>query len=125
LDTCYLSGGLSADGHRAPDEVQRRFCDPDVDAWATRAGALQPSVGVRVGAAIHSVRAVPREALAPVRQFAGDRPLHVHLSEQPAENEACQAYYGCTPTELLADEGVLGRTLTAVHATHLTDQDVD
>jgi len=32
---------------------------------------------------------------------AGPGPLHVHLSEQPAENEACQAHYGGTPTELL------------------------
>jgi formiminoglutamate deiminase len=124
LDTCYLSGGLSADGHRPPDQVQRRFCDLDVDAWASRLGALSASDRMRVGAAIHSVRAVPREALSPVRQVAGDRPLHVHLSEQRAENEACQAYYNCTPTELLADEGVLGRTLTAVHATHLTDSDI-
>ncbi len=48
------------------------------------------------------------------------RPLHVHLSEQPAENEACLARYGCTPTQLLAAEGALGTTTTAVHATHLT-----
>ena len=30
-----------------------------------------------------------------------------HLSEQPAENEACLAAYGCTPTQLLAEHGVL------------------
>ena len=47
----------------------------------------------------------------------------MHLSEQPAENDACLGYYGCTPTELL-DEGVLGPRTTAVHATHLTAQDV-
>lgn len=124
LDTCYLSGGLTADGHRDPDPVQRRFCDRDVQAWAARVAELQPSAGLRVGAAIHSVRAVPRAALSTVRQIAGERPLHVHLSEQPAENEVCQAYYSCTPTELLADEGVLGPTLTAVHATHLADPDL-
>jgi formiminoglutamate deiminase len=124
LDACYLSGGLSADGHRPPDEVQRRFCDADVDAWAARVGALRESDGMRIGAAIHSVRAVPREAFATVHQVAGDRPLHAHVSEQPAENEACLAYYGATPTELLADDGVLGRTLTVVHATHVSDQDI-
>jgi len=124
LDACYLAGGLDADGHRAPDAVQQRFCDADVDAWTERAAALRDSAGMRVGAAIHSVRAVPREALGVVRTAAGERPLHVHLSEQPAENEACAQYYGCTPTELLGDTGVLGRTLTAVHATHLTDGDI-
>lgn len=124
LDACYLAGGLDADGHRTPDAVQRRFCDTDTDAWASRVGQLRESDGMRVGAAIHSVRAVPRESLAAVRQVAGERPLHVHLSEQPAENEACAQYYGCTPTELLGDSGVFGRNVTAVHATHLTDGDI-
>jgi formiminoglutamate deiminase len=125
LDACYLAGGLDADGHRAPDATQRRFCDADAEAWAERFAALQQSDGMRLGAAIHSVRAVPRESLAAVRAVAGERPLHVHLSEQPAENEACAQYYGCTPTELLGDTGVLGRTLTAVHATHLLDGDIE
>jgi cytosine/adenosine deaminase-related metal-dependent hydrolase len=51
-------------------------------------------------------------------------PLHVHLSEQVAENEACLASYGATPTEVLAQAGALGRRTTAVHATHLTAFDV-
>jgi cytosine/adenosine deaminase-related metal-dependent hydrolase len=59
-----------------------------------------------------------------VAAAAAGRPLHVHLSEQPAENHACRAYYGRTPTELLDSEGVLGPMTTAVHATHLTDDDV-
>ena len=52
------------------------------------------------------------------------RPLHVHLSEQPGENLACEGFYGCSPTELLAAEGLLTPSTTAVHATHLTDADV-
>ncbi|EST32044.1 hypothetical protein N566_20295, partial [Streptomycetaceae bacterium MP113-05] len=47
-----------------------------------------------------------------------------HLSEQTAENEACHQAHGCTPTELLAEYGVLGPRTTAVHATHLTDGDI-
>lgn len=50
-------------------------------------------------------------------------PLHVHLSEQRAENAACLAYHGRSPTEVLADAGALGPRTTAVHATHLTDLD--
>ena len=50
-----------------------------------------------------------------------DAPLHVHLSEQVAENEDCLAAYGVTPTQLLADAGALGPRTSAVHATHLTD----
>jgi formiminoglutamate deiminase len=81
-----------------------------------------------VGAAIHSVRAVPPDQLRRVAVWAFQRraPLHVHLSEQPAENDACRAAYGVSPTRLLVDSGVLrprGRGL-AVHATHLDDEDV-
>jgi cytosine/adenosine deaminase-related metal-dependent hydrolase len=49
----------------------------------------------------------------------------VHLSEQPAENEACLAAYRRTPTELLHDVGALTAHSTAVHATHLGDRDVE
>ena len=48
----------------------------------------------------------------------------MHLSEQPAENEACQAFYGRTPTRLLAERGLLGPGTSAVHATHLTGDDI-
>jgi formiminoglutamate deiminase len=123
LDTCYLAGGLEGDGHRPPDEVQQRFADADAEAWAARAAAFGGDANTRTGVAVHSVRAVPRAALGTVRAAAGDRPLHVHLSEQQAENDACRAYYGVTPTALLADAGVLDGTATAVHATHLTSAD--
>ena len=52
-------------------------------------------------------------------------PLHAHLSEQRAENEACLAAYRRTPAEVLYDAGVLGPRTTAVHATHLVGRDVD
>jgi cytosine/adenosine deaminase-related metal-dependent hydrolase len=55
---------------------------------------------------------------------AAGKPLHLHLSEQPAENEQCLAAYGVTPTELLAEVGALGSLTSAVHATHLTDNDI-
>ena len=50
-------------------------------------------------------------------------PLHVHVSEQPAENRASLVHYGRTPTAVLADTGALGPHTTAVHAVHLTDAD--
>jgi formiminoglutamate deiminase len=123
LDTCYLAGGLAADGYLPLEGVQQRFGDRDADAWAARVAAIAPSESTRVGAAVHSVRAVPAVALSTVASGAG--PLHVHLSEQPAENEACLAYHGRTPTALLAEHGVLTPRTTAVHGTHLTLSDVD
>ncbi|MGZ4629099.1 amidohydrolase family protein [Oryzihumus sp.] len=120
---------MTADGHLPLGAEQLRFGDGTVERWAARLSALRPSDGMRRGAAIHSVRAVPREALAPVAEAArglapAAGPLHVHLSEQPVENEACQGFYGLTPTALLDAEDVLGPRTTAVHATHLTTGDI-
>ncbi|GHF10827.1 MULTISPECIES: formimidoylglutamate deiminase [Streptomyces] len=124
LDTAYLSSGFG----EPPNHHQLRFSDGTVDAWADRLSAFKPADAghVRIGAAVHSVRAVPADALATVAAWAAERdaPLHVHLSEQTAENDACRAAHGCTPTRLLADHGVLGPRTTAVHATHLTDEDI-
>ncbi|MDT0319576.1 formimidoylglutamate deiminase [Streptomyces millisiae] len=123
LDACYLAAGF---GEPATPR-QRRFSDGTAEHWAERVDALRPTAHARIGAAIHSVRAVPAEALATVAGWATERraPLHVHLSEQPAENEDCLRAHGRTPTRLLADHGVLGPGTTAVHATHLTDEDID
>ncbi len=124
LDACYLSGGLDSTGHLPLDKSQLRFSDGTADAWADRIAQLRESARLRVGAALHSVRAVPASAIAEVSAAAAGRPLHAHVSEQPAENDACQSYYGCSPTRLLADHGALGVMTTAVHATHLTGQDI-
>jgi formiminoglutamate deiminase len=64
--------------------------------------------------------------MAVVRDWAAERsaPLHVHVSEQEAENDACRAATGHTPVELLDTTGVLGPRTTAVHATHVTNADV-
>ncbi|MCJ0870956.1 formimidoylglutamate deiminase [Streptomyces sp. AP-93] len=122
LDTAYLAAGFG----EAPNPHQLRFSDSTADAWAERVSALKPREHALIGAAIHSVRAVPAGQLATVADWAAERraPLHVHLSEQTAENEACLAAHGRTPTELLADHGVLGPRTTGVHNTHLTDGDI-
>lgn len=126
LDTCYLAGGIG----RPLSTEQTRFGDADVDAWLARWRSLHEALDgrsplVTLGAALHSVRAVPREALALVaRELPSDIPLHIHLSEQPAENADCVTAFGHTPTELLATEGVLSPRLSVVHATHLTENDI-
>jgi formiminoglutamate deiminase len=121
LDTCYLAGGIG----EPVSLVQQRFSDGSASAWAQRVSSLKSDETMLVGAAIHSVRAVPRADLRAVAEADPVRPLHVHLSEQPAENQACLAAYGRTPTELLAEAGVLSPRTTAVHATHLSTQDIE
>ena len=49
----------------------------------------------------------------------------MHLSEQVAENDACLAAYGVTPTRLLHEADLLGPDTTVVHATHLTGDDIE
>jgi formiminoglutamate deiminase len=128
LDACYLAGGIG-EPLKGP---QLRFGDGSAGNWARRVDALRSVVGkdgrthARIGAAIHSVRAVPREQLRAVAAWARERqtPLHVHLSEQPEENAACQEAYGMTPTRLLAESGALSARTVAVHATHLTPEDI-
>ena len=123
IDACYLRGGL--DG-RALDEAQQSFSDGDADHWAQRVDELKDGEGVRIAAAIHSVRAVDPASMRTVAAWARKRgaPLHIHLAEQPAEVEECRAVEGCTPAELLEREGILGPDLTAVHAIHVDDHDI-
>jgi len=124
LDTAYLAAGFG----EKPSRHQLRFSDTTADAWAERASLLKGDGDlVVIGAAVHSVRAVPAGQLATVARWAQERavPLHVHLSEQTAENEACLAAHGRTPTRLLADHGVLGPHTTGIHNTHLTAEDIE
>jgi len=122
LDACYLHGGIGG----RPDATQRRFSDGDAHRWAERADGIATARHAKVGAAIHSVRAVDPDSMAVVAEWAHAREtsLHAHVSEQPAENEACLAAHDCTPVELFHRSAALDERFTAVHATHLTDGDV-
>jgi formiminoglutamate deiminase len=126
LDACYLRPGFRGGSSLAGAQV--RFTDGDVERWADRVEALAglSGRGWRLGAAVHSVRAVDERSMGVVADWAARRgaPLHVHLSEQPAENEEALAATGRTPTALAEGAGVLGPGAVAIHATHLTDGDV-
>jgi formiminoglutamate deiminase len=117
LDTCYLSAGFGV----PPEGPQVRFSDGDVDGWVDRLAAIDGDHShARIAGAYHSVRAVPLDQM----KRHTTSPLHIHLSEQRAENEQCLAAYGMTPTQVFAEAGHLTGTNTVVHATHLTDDDV-
>lgn len=123
LDACYLT----SEPGKPPTADQQRFSDGTVEAWLERWQELTAHASelVTIGAAIHSVRAVPPEAIATLVAGVGpDVPLHVHLSEQPAENDQARAAYGRTPTRILADAGAISPRLSVVHATHLTPDDI-
>ncbi|MFI6480098.1 formimidoylglutamate deiminase [Nonomuraea sp. NPDC050663] len=126
LDTCYLTGGVGT----ALAGAQLRFGDGTAEQWAVRAEGLAAAYtgqhDVEIGAAVHSVRAVPPEQMHVVSEFSHRHaaPLHAHVSEQRAENDACVRMYSATPVQLLHEHGALGPRSTAVHATHLSEVDV-
>ena len=118
---------LRPDGYRDVDGPQRAFSDGSAEAWAARLDGLATTgPGQHIGVAIHSVRAVDPVSMALAAAWAATRDtvLHVHVSEQPAENDACLAHHDMTPLELLASVGALGSRTCVVHGTHLGISDV-
>ena len=140
LNVCYATGGIG----EPLEDRQRRFRADSADAFLERTGALRDvvvsdrgqeagrdgradGVGlVSVGVAPHSIRAVPRDWLPALRQWAveHDTALHMHVSERPAEVAASEAAFGLRPVELLAADGLLDERLTLIHGIHLTDEEV-
>jgi formimidoylglutamate deiminase len=118
LPVAYARGGIP----RFRDATVERFLDrvEELRGWA-KARDL-----VEVGAAAHSVRAVPRTWLENLARYArrSDLALHVHADEQPCEIEECREEYGMRPIELLADTGFLGPRTTVVHATHADEREL-
>lgn len=121
LPAAYHRAGF----RRAAEPGQRRFVDPDVDAFLARVDALRAR-GFNVGVAAHSVRAVPAGWLTELAAYADAHGLvrHVHAHEQPREIEECEAEHGCSPIELLHRTGFLGPRASVVHGTHVTERDI-
>lgn len=124
LETLYLHGGLDADGYSPLAPSQRRFSDGSADRFLVRTAGLSDNGLTKFGKAIHSIRAVDPDSIEQIGSVSGDSPLHIHLSEQRAENTQCLAAHDRTPTEVVADAGLISPTLTAIHATHLTPHDI-
>jgi formimidoylglutamate deiminase len=114
LHVAYARGGIA------------RFRQESVAAYLEEVQALREG-GLRVGLALHSVRACPADWLEAVAAYARAEslPLHVHADEQPREIEECLAEHGCRPIELLARTGCLGERTTVVHATHADGAELD
>lgn len=127
LRTAYMRGGYQQS--LAP--AQARFVDPDVDLILGDVSALMKRYKneplVQIGLAGHSVRAVRKEALSELAAFARQQqlPFHMHVSEQPREVAECLQEHGVRPVELLAEAGVLDERFVAVHATHLSANEID
>lgn len=123
LPTLYLTGGF--DG-RALSARQARF-GHTVEAFLALVERLRSleSAHLRVGIALHSLRAVPPDALAAVLAAAPLRrgPIHIHVAEQIAEVQDCLSLRGARPVDWLLDHAEVDARWCLVHATHLTDQE--
>ena len=123
LPVLYMAGGF--DG-RPLSERQRRFghaVEPFLrllDALRAREGAM-----LRVGCALHSLRAVLPDAMRTVlAALPDDARIHLHIAEQTAEVEDCIAARGARPVQWLLDNADVDPRWTLVHATHLDDAEV-
>jgi formimidoylglutamate deiminase len=123
LPVLYMSGGF--DG-RALAPRQCRFGNT-VDSYLRLLESLQKheSDRLRVGIALHSLRAVPADAMAEVlaSPLAQQGPIHIHIAEQIGEVQDCLALRGARPVEWLLDHASVDARWCLVHATHLTDDE--
>ena len=121
-----LRSAYMRSGYELPlDPGQIRFFESAAQ-FIENMEALATATNVPVGVAPHSLRAVPLRELKDIAAWTRARklPLHMHVAEQIAENEACLREYGLTPVALLGSEGLLGPDFTAVHAIHISAEEI-
>ena len=123
LPVLYTSSGF---GGKAPSTEQRRFVN-DVERYGRLLETLfsrhRRSEGIRIGAALHSLRAVTPEdldgALRTLHAMDARAPVHIHVSEQIREVEDCVRWCGQRPVEWLLQHADVDERWCLVHATHL------
>jgi len=123
LPVLYMSGGF--DG-RALSERQQRF-GHGIDDYLRLLDTLRRDEhdGLHIGCALHSLRAVPAEAMREVLSaLPADSPVHIHIAEQIGEVQDCISIRGAPPVEWLLANAKVDAHWTLVHATHLTDAEV-
>jgi len=133
LPTLYMSGGF--DG-RALGERQRRFAH-DVDGFLGLVERLRSleNAQLRIGVALHSLRAVPEDAMRAVLEGldamaasahgpADGMPIHIHVAEQIGEVQDCLAVRNARPVEWLLDHAPVNSRWVLIHATHMEDAEM-
>lgn len=123
LPTLYMTG--SFDG-RPLNERQQRFRF-EVDGFLRLVERLRllENSRVRIGMALHSLRAVPEHAMRAVldSKVTDDLPIHIHIAEQIGEVQDCLAMRNARPVEWLLDHAPVDLRWCLVHATHLTSDE--
>jgi formimidoylglutamate deiminase len=123
LPVLYMTRGF--DG-RALNNQQKRF-GHTVDGFSSLIEKLrkQENETLKIGIALHSLRAVPASAMHEVLAGLTEKcPIHIHISEQLPEVNECVALRGVRPVQWLMDNANVNQDWTLVHATHLDDAEV-
>lgn len=123
LPVLYMSGGF--DG-RELSERQRRF-GHSIEGYLRLFETLckEQDDTLRIGCALHSLRAVPPQAMDEVlAALSEDARVHIHIAEQIGEVQDCTAIRGARPVEWLLSNATVDARWTLVHATHLTPAEV-
>ena len=121
LPVFYAHAGF---GGTAPGEGQRRFIN-DRESYGRlleRCRSLTNGLPEGItGVAPHSLRAVTPDELTDVVAMAGDKPVHIHISEQVKEVEDSIAWSGRRPVEWLLENQAVDSRWCFIHATHMTE----
>ena len=116
----YQKGGFN----KPAEDKQRRFISKNIDDYyklLERTEQLAKHYNqANVGIGIHSLRAVDSyNCIELCTHLKGDKPFHIHVSEQKKEIEDCIEMYGVRPVQWLLDNCNVNENFHLVHATHL------
>jgi formimidoylglutamate deiminase len=121
LPTLYQTGDF---GGAEPSARQRQFVlatDQYLDLVDGLLQAHAQSSQVAIGIALHSLRAVPPDALRTVLTSRPDiKSIHIHVAAQEREVTAAQQHLRARPIEWLLEHARVDRRWCLVHATHAT-----
>ncbi|MBC7605207.1 MAG: formimidoylglutamate deiminase [Ramlibacter sp.] len=126
LPTLYMRQGFAAKGLR--DDQLRFASTPEsvlriADDIRSREGLAG---SVTAGVALHSIRAVGKDALREVARSApAGMAIHIHIAEQRREIEDCLAEHGQRPIEWLLEHVGVDPRWNLVHATHATPHELE
>ena len=109
---------------------QRRFISENVSKYIQLLEATENAVSkypnASLGIGIHSLRAANEQSIIQIRkEIPRDLPFHIHVAEQKKEVSDCVDFYGKRPVEWLLDNVDLNEQFHLVHATHLSDHEVN
>ena len=127
LPVLYCNAGF---GKRGVNDEQLRFANSP-ESYLKLLELYQLAINnnplTKLGIAPHSLRAVPARDLREVLQSCPDKtgPVHIHIAEQPAEVEECIQHLGARPLEWLIENFAIDDRWNLVHATHMSDHELD